>query len=133
MNINLIGMFAFFAAYAINRFVMTEAIKKLDDSDRLKIFEVFSKRNNYSTILVLAFVFLYFGALQYLPHFIVQLTITYLTLFCAYLIFRFVSNYKKLKQIIMPATYIRSFTISYSIFLLGFLILVICVLWDWRA
>ena len=106
---NLIGLVILFAAYAINRFVMTEATKKLADSDKLKIFEVFSKRNNFSTILVLTLVLLYFGALQYLPHFIIPITAVYLTLYVVYLIFRFATNYRKLRQMEMPANYIKSF------------------------
>ena len=131
MNTSLIGLIILFTAYAINRFVMTEATRKLDDSDKLKIFEVFSKRNNYSTIFSLAIVLLYFGAMQYLPHLIIQVTIIYLIIFVVYLIFRFASNYKKLKQIDMPETYIKSFITSYSIFASGFLRMALCVLWSW--
>jgi flagellar biogenesis protein FliO len=128
---NLIGLVILFSAYAVNRFIMTNATKNLTDSDKLKIFEVFSKRNNYSTVLVLAIVLLYFGALQYLPHFIIQITAIYLTIFAAYLIFRFISNYKKLKQLEMPANYIKSFIASYGIFTFGFLTMAFCVMWDW--
>ncbi|MEO8073779.1 MAG: hypothetical protein ABI686_11135 [Acidobacteriota bacterium] len=56
---NLIGLIILFAAYAINRFVMTKAMKKLSDSDKLKVLEVFSKRNNLTTILVLTIVIIY--------------------------------------------------------------------------
>ena len=129
---NLIGLVILFAAYAINRFVMTEATKKLADSDKLKIFEVFSKRNNFSTILVLTLVLLYFGALQYLPHFIIPITAVYLTLYVVYLIFRFATNYRKLRQMEMPANYIKSFITSYSIFILGFFGMAFCVFWNWN-
>ena len=131
MNLTLVGLIILFTAYAINRFVMTEATKKLDDSMKLKIFEVFSKRNNYSTIFLLALILLYFGAMQYLPHFIIQITIIYLVIFALYLIFRFVSNYRKLKSLEMPEGYIKSFITSYGIFTLGFLSLAFCVFWNW--
>jgi len=133
MDTNLIGLLIFFVAYAINRFVMTEATKKLDDSDKLKIFEAFSKSNNYWTIFTLTIVFLYFGAMQYLTHFIFQITIVYLVIFGSYLVFRFASNYKKLKQTEIPETYIKSFITSYSIFALGFLGLAFCVLLNWSV
>lgn len=131
MNTTLIGLAILFIAYAINRFVMTGATKKLTDADKLKIFDVFSKRNNFSTVLVLILVFLYFGAVQYLPHFIIQITAVYLTVFGVYLIVRFASNYRKLKRMQMPANYIKSFTTSYSIFILGFLGMAFCVFWNW--
>ena len=131
MNLTLIGFAILLVAYAINRFVMTEATKKLADSDKLRIFDVFSRRNNFSTVLVLILVFLYFGALQYLPHFIIQITGVYLALFCAYLILRFASNYRKLKQMQMPSNYIKSFITSYCVFLLGFLGMSFCIFWNW--
>ncbi len=123
-------MVIIFAAYAINRFVMTAATKKLSDQDKLRIFEVFSKRNNYTTGLVLTLVLIYFGAIQYLPHLIVLTTAIYLVVFAAYLLYRFASNYKKLKQMDMPAEYIRSFILSYSIFILGFLGMTLCILYN---
>lgn len=133
MNLNLIGLIVLFSAYAVNRFAMTDATKKLVDSDKLKVFEVFSKRNNLSTVLVLTIVIIYFGAIQYFPHFIKQITVGYLIIFSVYLIFRFASNYKKLKQIEMPAAYVKSFITSYCIFISGFLIFTFCILqtWNW--
>ncbi len=130
---NLIGLIILFAAYAINRFVMTEATRKLNDSDKLKVFEVFSKRNNLTTILILTMIIIYFGAIQYLPQFITQITIVYLTLFITYMIFRFVSNYKKLKQMEIPERYIKSFVTSYGIFVLGFLGMAFCIFWSWNG
>ena len=133
MNWNLVGLTLIFVAYAVNRFVMTEATKKLDDSMKLKIFDAFSKRNNYSTVFLLAIVLLYFGALQYFQHFIIQITTIYLIVYVAYLFFRFASNYKKLQQMEMPPAYIKSFVTSYSIFILGVLGIAFCILWNWTT
>lgn len=131
MNGTFIGIIILFAAYAVNRFVMTEAAKKLDDSMKLKIFEVFSKRNNYATIFVLAVIVLYFGALQFIPDKIILFSAIYSIVIVAYLLFRFVSNYRKLKQMEMPAGYIKSFIISYSVFLLGFIGMGVSMFWGW--
>ena len=38
MNLEFIGLIVVFAAYAVNRFIMTEATKKLEDSMKLKNF-----------------------------------------------------------------------------------------------
>ena len=96
---NLIGLVFVFAAYAINRWIMTEATKKLSDADKLRIFEAFSTKSNYATVLVLSLVILYVAALQYFPNFIVPVSIIYLSVFLACLMLRFVINYKKLKQL----------------------------------
>jgi len=126
---NLIGLVFLFAAYAINRFIMTEATKKLSDSDKLRIFEVFSRKNNYATISVLILIVIYFASLQYFPHFVEHITVVYVSVFLAYLLFRFVTNYKKLKQMEMPSAYIKSFISSYSIFILGFIGMIFCLFW----
>ncbi len=130
MNLSLIGLTILFAAYAVNRLVMTGATKKLSDADKLKIFDSFSRRNNFSTILVLILVLLYFGAIQNLPQFMMPITAIYLTIFVIYLLCRFTANYKKLKQMEMPATYIKSFITSYSVFILGFSGMTFCVFWN---
>ena len=128
---NLIGLVFVFAAYAINRWIMTEATKKLSDADKLRIFEAFSTKNNYATVLVLILVILYVAALQYFPNFIVPVSIIYLSVFFVYLVLRFVANYRKLKQLEMPVGYIKSFIASYSIFILGFVGMTICLVWSW--
>ena len=130
MNSVYIGIIIFFVAYAINRFVMTEATKKLDDSMKLKIFEVFPRRNNYATIFLLAVILLFFGALQWLPLQIFLISIIYLIVFVSYLLFRFVSNYQKLKQLKMPSEYIKSFMISHGVFTLGLLGMAVCMFWS---
>lgn len=131
MNWIFTGIIILFAAYTLNRFVMTGATKKLDDSMKLKIFEVFSKRNNYATIFLFAIVLLYFGAMQFLPRQIFLITVIYLIVYVLYLIFRFASNHKKLKQLEMPPEYIKSFLFSYGVFALGFLSFAFCVLQSW--
>lgn len=131
MNLTLIGIAILFSAYVVNRFIMTEATKKLSDSDKLKLFEVFSKRNKYTTIFLLLLILIFFGAIEYLPHFTFQIAIVYFIIFILYLTFRFASNYKKLKQIEMPDAYIKRFIISFSIFTTGFLGLAFCSLLSW--
>lgn len=132
MNSTFIGIIILFTAYAVNRFVMTEATKKLDDSMKLKIFEIFSRRNNYATIFVLTVIVLFFGALQFIPDKIILFSAIYSIVIVAYLLFRFVSNYQKLKQMEMPAGYIKSFLISYSVFLLGFVGMGVIMFWGWE-
>lgn len=131
MNIPLIGLMFFFGAFIVNRFIMTNATKKLDDETKLKFFDVFPKRNNYSTIILFAIILLYFGAIQFLPQQITAVTGIYLAVFIVYLVASFILSYRKLKQIGTPTAYIKSFIIGYSIFLLGFLGLAISVMWSW--
>ncbi len=67
MNITLVTAAVFFAAFLSNRFIMTNAMNKLDDATKLKFIEVFSRRNNYATIILVAVIFIYFWAVQSFP------------------------------------------------------------------
>lgn len=131
MNPVFIGVVIFLAAYAANRFIMTNATNKLDDSLKLKFFEVFSKRNNYSTLFLLIVVIIYWGAIQIYPQHNFAITAAYLIVFIFYQFFKFTSNYQKLKQMDAPPQYINSFIISYGVFILGFLGFALCMIYGW--
>ena len=121
MNGTFIGIIILFAAFCVSRLMMTEAGKRLDDSMKLKLFGVFSRRNNYATIFVLTVIVIYFGAMQFMPDKIVLFSAIYSIVIVAYLLFRFASNYRKLKQLEMPAGYMKSFLFSYGVLFLGVL------------
>ncbi len=131
MTWNLVGLAAFFTGYVITRFIMTEAAKKLDDVVKLKLFDAFSNKNNYATILLIVLILLYFGAVELLPNFVFYITAIYLSIFALYLIFRFITTYQKFKAIKMPLEYIRSYKLSQLIFAIGFIIFVFCSIKTW--
>lgn len=127
----ILGLAAFFGAIVINRTIMTNAIKKLDDQTKLKFFDVFPKRNTFELIVSLVLVFVYFAVWKAMPQFAFYITAIYFALFVFYLIISFISNYKKLKEINTSADYIRSFVTGYSIFVIGFLIFAASNLYFW--
>ncbi len=132
MNIEImIGMAVFFVAIVVNRTIMTNALKKLDNETKLKFFDIFPKRNNFSLIISLLLVFVYFVVTQAMPQYMFSLTTAYFAIFIIYLIVRFVSNFRKLKEINTPAAYIKSFAIGNGIFVFGFLVLAVSVLYFW--
>lgn len=131
MTWNLVGLAAFFTGYVITRFIMTAATKKLDDVVKLKLFDAFSNKNNYATILLFVLILLYFGAVELLPNFAFYITAFYLSIFALYLIFRFITNYQRFKTIEMPLEYLRSYQLSQVIFAIGFLIFVVCIIKTW--
>ena len=127
----IIGMAVFFSAIVINRIIMTNAIKKLDDQTKLKFFDVFPKRNSFELIVSLVLIFVYFAVWRAMPQFAFYITVIYFAVFVVYTIVSFISNYKKLKEINTPADYIRSFVIGYNIFVVGFLIFAASNLYFW--
>lgn len=122
MNIPLIVYTVFFAAFLGNRFIMTNAMKKLDDKTKLKFIDVFPRRNNYFTIILVAVILLYFWAIQLYPQKNTVITIVYLSIYIIYSITKSILDYLRLKQIETPADYIKSYIFACSVFIFGILV-----------
>lgn len=122
MNLSFIGFAIFFAAFISNRFIMTNAMKKLDDATKLKFIDVFPRRNNYSTIVLVTVVLLYFGAIQSYPQYNLAISLCYIGVYLTYSVIKSILDYVKLKQIGAPADYIKSFILACVIFVLGVVI-----------
>lgn len=121
MNITLVTAAVFFAAFLGNRFIMTNAMKKLDDATKLKFIEAFSRRNNYSTIILVAVIFIYFWAVQSFPQQNLAISVIYLGAYLTYATVKSLLDYGKLKQIGTPAGYIKSYVLASLIFIVGVL------------
>ena len=121
MNITLVAAAVLFAAFLLNRFIMTNAMKQLDDATKLKFIKVFSRRNNYSTIILVAVIFLYFWAIQSYPQHNLVISGVYIGLYLAYATIKSFLDYGKLKQIETPADYIKSYILASLIFIAGVL------------
>ena len=100
---------------------MMNAMNNLDDETKLKFIEVFARRNNYSTILLVAIIFLYFAAIQWYPQYISGITAIYLSIYIIYAAIKSILDYGKLKQIGTPAAYIKSYTFACIIYVTGIL------------
>lgn len=127
MSFIYIGIIILLVGYTANRFIMTEASKKLDAESKVKIFDEFSKRNNYASVFILILILFFFGGYYFFPQQAILINIIYLFVFGIYQIYRFVSNHKKLKELQMPPAYINSFKISYGVFALGVLGFVVSI------
>lgn len=106
---------------------MTNALKKLDDRTKLKFLDVFPRRNNYSTIILVAVILLYFGVLQSYPQYNFAVTVTYLGVYIAYSVIKSILDYSKLKQIGTPAEYIKSYILACIILIVG--IIAVCAVY----
>jgi uncharacterized membrane protein YjjP (DUF1212 family) len=115
----LIGGIVFFAILMINRSIMTSALRKLDDETKLKFIDVFTKRNNYSSIMLVVLILLFVGGMQFFPQHKWILSVVYLVALISIMVARFLINYKKLNEINVTPEYFRSFFISTGFFILG--------------
>lgn len=118
------GILMFFVLFIISRAITNSAVKKLDDQTKLKMFDVFPKRNMYSTIFLLALVVVYFALFQMLPFYRLYLTVGYMAAFLVYLWSKFYLNFRSLKEMGAPSDYVKSFIFGYLIFIAGSMIVV---------
>jgi small-conductance mechanosensitive channel len=126
----MVGIIGFFIAIVANRFIMSAALRRLDDQTKLKLIDIFSRRSTLSNIILLAIVIGCFGALQAHPEWGLKFTFGYLAVFLVYLAVKIFLNYRKLREIGAPSSYINSFFAGYGIFIIGFLAMVFLLSWS---
>ncbi len=120
MNISIIIAIAlFFAAVILSQKVGVSAREKLEDEMRLKIGDVFAKKNlNYSMIAILI-IAVYLLGVYTLPQYYNAISIGYAVSFVVYVISKMILSVRKLKEIGAPGGYIRSVYISFGLFIGG--------------
>lgn len=117
-------------AIAASKMIASTATQKLDDEMKLKIFEGFSRRNNYFLIVILAVIFAYFVSMNFLPNYTSYFTVGYIVVLAAYFFVKVFLNFRKLKEIGAPTEYVRSIAYSWTAFIIGFgVIAVIVIAW----
>ena len=115
----ILGIAVFFAGYILSQKLGLNARAKLDDTTKLKIIDVFAKRNvNYSTI-VFALIVVYFASLYAFPQHNTFLLIVYAAIFLIYMFAKLILNVKKLREIAAPPEYIKSIIMSFGVFIGG--------------
>ena len=115
----LIAIVVFLAAVILSQKIAVNAGARLDDATKLKMVEVFPKRNVNYTMIVFGIVVLFLGAIYALPEYFSIITIAYGVVFAIYLFTKLFLNVKKLKEIAAPEGYIRSVIISFAVFIGG--------------
>ena len=114
-------------AVVASRMISSSATQKLNDEMKLKIFNGFSKRNNYLMVVILAVIFAFFISTKYLPEYNSILTLAYIGILAAYFIIKLFLNFRKLKEIGAPADYVRSIALSWAAFIIGFGVIAVIV------
>lgn len=110
------GVVIFLISYILSQRLALNAREKLDDAFKLKISDIFARRNvNYSTI-VFAIVIVYLITMYTLPQYVTVFSIIYAVVFLIYFISKMFLNIRKLKEIAAPPEYIRSIVASFGVF-----------------
>lgn len=124
-TIEIIIVFVLLVSYGSSRMISSNATQKLDDEMKLKIFNGFSKRNNYFMIVIILVAFVFFVSSQYLPQYTSYLTVGYAGVLAVYFIVKLIFNFRKLKEIGAPSDYVRNIAISWAVFIIGFAVIAI--------
>ncbi|MEQ1603580.1 MAG: hypothetical protein ABL999_01775 [Pyrinomonadaceae bacterium] len=120
MNLSIIiGAIVFLGSIILSQKLAVNASAKLDDQTKLKIAEVFPKRNANYSIIVSGVVIVFLIALYLWPKYYLQISVLYAIAFCVYLITKLILNVRKLAEIGAPDTYIRSIKVSFWVFIVG--------------
>ncbi|HQZ97920.1 MAG TPA: hypothetical protein PLP21_16490 [Pyrinomonadaceae bacterium] len=120
MNLSIIvGAVVFLGSIILSQKLAVNASAKLDDQTKLKIAEVFPKRNVNYSMIVFGVVIIFLVALYLWPKYNFQISVIYAIAFCLYLIAKLILNVRKLAEIGAPDTYIHSIKTSFWVFIVG--------------
>ncbi len=119
-NKYLFATLSFLAFFLMSRVVSTRATKELDPEIRHRIFDEFSTRNNVKTFIAFGVCAAFLIAITYMPHFIVPLSLLFFALCMIYFCANLNITRRKLGSVDAPANYVRAITISWALFVAGF-------------
>jgi hypothetical protein len=120
MSLSLLAaIVVFLVSVVLSKKIAVEAAMRLDGATKLKIVEVFPKRNMNYTMIVFGIVIVFLFALYALPQYVFIISIAYAAVFGIYIFTKLFLNVKKLKEIAAPESYIRSVIISFAVFIGG--------------
>ena len=109
----------FLASVVLSKKIAVDAGLRLDDVTKLKIAEVFPKRNMNYTMVVFGIVIVFLVAIYARPQYFFIIAVAYIAVFAVYIFTKLFLNVKKLKEIAAPEDYIRSVIISFAVFIGG--------------
>jgi hypothetical protein len=106
----------FLASVVLSQKIAVNAGSRLDDVTKLKVVEIFPKRNANYTMIVFGIIIAFLVAVYLFPQYFGIITIAYGVCFAIYLFAKLFLNVRKLKEIEAPVHYIRSIILSFGVF-----------------
>ncbi len=115
---------ALLVSFVLSQKIAVNAGSRLDDEMKLKLINVFPKRNVNYTILVSGMVIAFLIAINIFPEYTKVLTIVYAVAFTIYIFAKLFLNVRKLREIAAPDFYIKNVIASFGVFIGGALLAV---------
>lgn len=123
---SVIGIIILFGIVIVNRIINERNLKKLSNSEKLKLINAFSKTRIVIIIPTIVIIILFFLGINFFKEFAFYILIAAITLIIINYILNTIFIYRKLKGLNVPAGYIKATLIGrviYSILLVPALIL----------
>lgn len=124
----IIGVAIFLLAVLLSQRIVINSTARLEDSEKLKINEVFAKRNFNYTMFIFSVIIIFLSALYILPQYAMIIGISYTILLIIYFISKMLLNVKKLKELKVPEHYIRSVIAGFGLFFGGAVVAVTVII-----
>ena len=120
MNIStLVAAIIFLGSVVLSQKIAVNAASRLDDETKLRIVDIFPKRNVNYTMLVFGMVIAFLFAIYAFPEYTRVFTIVYALAFSIYIFGKLFLNVRKLKEIAAPDFYIKNVIASFAVFIGG--------------
>ena len=115
MNIStLVAAIIFLGSVVLSQKIAVNAASRLDDETKLRIVNIFPKRNVNYTTLVFGMVIAFLFAIYAFPEYTKVFTIVYALAFSIYIFGKLFLNVRKLKEIAAPDFYIKNVIASFA-------------------
>lgn len=115
----IIGVAVFLLGVVLSQRIVLNANARLEDADKLRIAEVFSKRNFNYTLFIFSVIVIFLLALYLLRQYAMVIGLSYTALLIIYFISKMLLNVRKLKELNAPEHYIRSVIAGFGLFMGG--------------
>jgi tetratricopeptide (TPR) repeat protein len=112
----------------LSRLIMENALKKLDGEIKLKLLDAFSNQRKYTLFITLPSLIVYILTLNYFPAHTWTIIIGFGSIYMIYFVLKNFSNYKKVKKLGVPISYLKKFKMAIILIFLGFICLGIYLL-----
>jgi hypothetical protein len=106
-------------AIVISRVIMERALRQLSADEKARLLDSFSGYRTWNLAAVLLLALLYFAGMRYLPEWRLTWDLLFLASFLTAILAVSVFSYRKLKDLNLPAGYIRSYLLSLGIQYVG--------------
>ncbi len=112
MDKSIIGLITFIAAYLAARLIAEKALKLLNENEKGRLLEGFSKKRIFSLVGLVALVLIHLALQSFLPNSYFATLPFFVGVLVLYLLGSSIYAYKKLKSLEMPENYINQFLFS---------------------